>query len=111
MAIDWTKFENKGKFISFEDNVVKKLMLTKWREDVAKFGTEPSRPALKFDVLAEDGVACEPPKEFTASNHTLVLGLRPFVEKADKGGRESITVALKRSGQGKGTNYMVIEAS
>lgn len=109
MVIDWSKFESSGKFVTFEDNKVKQLVLSGWRMASAKFGNDPEKPALKFDVLSEDGVACEPIKELTASNYTLVQGLRPLIEKADQNGRNSIVAAIKKSGQGKGTTYMVLE--
>lgn len=108
MVIDWKKFEGTGKFVSFEDNTPKKLIMTNWREDTAQFGSEPARPALKLDVLSEDGNPCQPPKELTAANHTLVMGLRPVIEKAEKEGAGQISVAVQRSGQGKGTKYVVM---
>lgn len=108
MVIDWKKFEGTGKFVGFEDNIAKKLIMTNWREDTAQFGSEPARAALKLDVISEDGMPCTPSKELTAANHTLVMGLKPVIEKAEKDGSGSVSVAIQRSGQGKGTKYVVM---
>ena len=105
MVIDWSKFD--GKFVKLESDVRKQLVVTGWREGESKYEGEPTKPAIVFDVLSEDGEPVN--KEFKASALRLVLKLRPLIEGAEKEGRHSLSFSIVKTGKGTGTNYVVEE--
>jgi len=99
-GIDWGKF--KTDFVKLEVDIQKKLKLANWRQE-SRF----ERPGLRFDVLEEDSVAAD--KTFSITSKRLIQALRPIIQQAENGKRNTIHVSILRTGEGMDTSYEVRE--
>ena len=106
--IDWSVFET-SKYVKFEEGVPTELELTDWQNALdARGGVE--KPGLRFRVLSENKVALEPSKELMVSNYTFIKTIKPILERAEAIGAANVRVIVSRSGIGKATKYLVVEA-
>lgn len=58
-------------------------------------------------MLEEDGV--ESKKQFTVTSRGLIQELKPVLLKADEANKDTIAVAILRTGEEKNTRYTVRE--
>lgn len=110
MKTDFSIFEKNNRYVTFTEGLAKKLVVTGWEIVKISFGEDQTpKNALRLQVVAEDGKPCDPVKELTASNYTLINGLRPLIEEAEKAGVGELKVIVTRFGTGKGTKYVVMK--
>lgn len=83
-------------------DIEKKLKVKKWTagEWFGKYG-------ISFSVVEEDGKKVN--KQFTAVSRRLIRELKPIVQKAEQDARDTIGVAILRTGEGLNTRYLVSE--
>lgn len=99
-AINWQQFTNE--YVSVEPGVMKKLVLTNWREDHSF-----ERPGIAFTVVEEDGIPVE--KTFVTRSTRLLRKLIPILQKAEDAGKQEVKVSILRIGEGFETSYVVKE--
>jgi hypothetical protein len=83
--------------------IEKRLKLGNWI-DGEWFG----KPGISFDVLQEDNGQAQQ-KQFTVTSPMMIRLLKPILLKAEREGRDSITVSIVRTGEGPNTRYAVNE--
>ena len=112
MAIDWKKFESS--YIKFVEATPKHLIITKWEQVDSSFKDEKTglvKPALDLEVIQEDGVVCSPVKSWELSNVKAIKAIRPLIEKAEREGKNVLSVTVTRMGTGAATVYGIVETS
>lgn len=104
-VIDWGEFETN--FVSLVEGEPKTLMLCGWTQVCREFDGR-SRIGLKMICVEEDGIDLRDcPKVFSTYSKRLILGLKPFIVAADKGGVDRVCVRVTKVGKGTDTHYSV----
>jgi hypothetical protein len=100
-GINWKQFSNEDE-IQFEDSKEKKLTLANWSQ-TSLYG----EPAIRFDVIKEDGKAVK--KTLTTKSKRLIRQLKPLMIEAFCQVKNELYVSITRTGTGYDTQYRVKE--
>jgi hypothetical protein len=103
-GIDWNKFGTT--YVSVGDGESKTLRVTGWCVKTRSFQSGPKN-FLSFSVLAEEGVACDPPRVYDNGNYSFIEKARPLIEAAEASGESVLDIKVSRIGSGSATKYAV----
>jgi hypothetical protein len=113
MVINWDELLE-GKYISIVNGVPKKITVTNWRvQDKFKDDNGELKAGVTCDVLKEDGKECvgEDMKEWTVTSIKACKKLKDILIRADMSGRKEVTIQIVRIGEGKKTQYEILEVA
>jgi len=99
--IDWNQFEDR--YVRLMTGIEKALVLTNWTSGVW-FG----KPGLNFDVIKEDGKDVAN-RQLTVTSNRLIRLLKPILMLAEHQNKNSIAVAILKTGEEQDTRYTVEE--
>lgn len=99
-GIEWNKFQMD--YVRLKPGIVTILKLTNWRQ-----GIYFSKPGLRFDVVEEDSEPVN--KIFTTTSKRLIKELQPIIVKAEEQGSKSVSVGIRKKGEGLDTTYEAVE--
>ena len=107
MSISWSEATASDRFVGFEENEDKVLVINNWKlEEVEKFG----KKGIEFsaEVIEEDGkdlTGLDEPKLLTTTSRRLKKALRPLVENADP--KTPLKIKVLKIGDKFDTKYSV----
>jgi hypothetical protein len=110
MAIDWNDMLD-GNFVKIEKDVPKDLRVISWKpQETFKDDEGQLRPGVVFNVSHEDGKDFSPAvKTWTVTSIRALIELRPLIEAAEAAGKTDLSLRVKKTGEGKGTRYSIVE--
>ena len=107
--INWDNAIEKGKFVGFEDETMKKIVITNWRLNEVTKEFQGSKPKVcvefQSECIEEDGEIVT--KEFNTTSNRLKKKLRGVLE--DKDPTSKVKLAIMRVGKSFDTNYSLKE--
>ena len=98
--IEWNKFQMD--YVKLKPGIAKNLKLTNWRQ-----GTWFDKPGLKFDVVEEDSETVN--KIFSTTSKRLIRELQPIIVKAEEHSLKTISIIIRKTGEGLDTSYEIEE--